>query len=430
MDLFGPASVNSVTARPADARVFGGVDTFFKDCTNPDAQDGTQILAAYLNAHLQILRHAVRGMGVTESNVDDDLLLKAIQAARLPYAVDTGAANALTITLTPTPLSWATPFSVAVKVANRNTIAGVTLGVTGLAGTRPVVRRDGSALVRGDFLANDLIVLIYDGTSMRLATLARGEVPLVTIGNPTLWVRTDGNDANDGSANDAAHAFATINGALSAAASRFVLAGRSLTIRLGNAGVYAGFNCANIPNVTIVGDTAAQDLYIISVTGGPGSLGASACTVNLSGVQVRNDSSGVVHSVQAGFGGSFILNHVTLAGSPVCHLVANPGGSIAVNGPLFITSGGAEALSAQGGNITFIAGSSLTVSNMPSFSTAFAHAYNSGGSISISGVTMSGGATGKRYLAEINASINTAGGGANFFPGDVAGTTSLGGQYV
>jgi hypothetical protein len=42
---------------------------------------------------------------------------------------------------------------------------------------------------------------------------------------------------------------------------------------------------------------------------------------------------------------------------------------------------------------------------------------------------MSGGATGKRYVAELNGVINTFGGGANYFPGNVAGTTATGGQY-
>jgi hypothetical protein len=44
--------------------------------------------------------------------------------------------------------------------------------------------------------------------------------------------------------------------------------------------------------------------------------------------------------------------------------------------------------------------------------------------------TITGTVAGKRYSATLNGTINTQGGGANFFPGDVAGTMATGGQYA
>lgn len=85
-DLLGPASApNAVTVRPSDARVFGGSDTWLQDCSSPSALDGTAIQAAYLNGILAQIRRAIRGMAITESNTDDDMLLKAIQAAGAGY---------------------------------------------------------------------------------------------------------------------------------------------------------------------------------------------------------------------------------------------------------------------------------------------------------------------------------------------------------
>lgn len=81
IDLLGPANAtNFTTVRPADTRIFGAVDTFFKDCT-PGARDGTAVQAGYLNGVLMQIRRAIRGMGIGENNADDDMLLKAIQAA-------------------------------------------------------------------------------------------------------------------------------------------------------------------------------------------------------------------------------------------------------------------------------------------------------------------------------------------------------------
>lgn len=46
------------------------------------------------------------------------------------------------------------------------------------------------------------------------------------------------------------------------------------------------------------------------------------------------------------------------------------------------------------------------------------------------GETITGTVTGTRYVATLNGVFSTNGGGANYFPGTVAGTTSYGGQYV
>lgn len=81
-DLLGPANATNVaTSRPPETRVFPAADTFFKDCTSQTAKDGTAYQASFFNGLLQQVRRAIRGMGVTENNSDDDMLLKAIQAA-------------------------------------------------------------------------------------------------------------------------------------------------------------------------------------------------------------------------------------------------------------------------------------------------------------------------------------------------------------
>jgi hypothetical protein len=87
-DLLGPANaVNFTTLRPADTRIFPADDTYFKDCT-PGARDGTAIQAAFLNGMLMQVRRAIRGMAIAEDNADDDMLLKAIQAAAAGLATE------------------------------------------------------------------------------------------------------------------------------------------------------------------------------------------------------------------------------------------------------------------------------------------------------------------------------------------------------
>jgi hypothetical protein len=83
-DLFGPASApGSVTMRPSENRSFGGPDTFFRDCSSPTIDDGTEFQAAWFNAMLANLERSVgRGNGqkgdgtnvVIEDNADDSLV--------------------------------------------------------------------------------------------------------------------------------------------------------------------------------------------------------------------------------------------------------------------------------------------------------------------------------------------------------------------
>ncbi|MEX7103004.1 hypothetical protein AB2C27_31920, partial [Pseudomonas aeruginosa] len=79
----------------------------------------------------------------------------------------------------------------------------------------------------------------------------QGQVPQITA-SPTLYVRTDGNDANDGSANTPAKAFATIAAAAAKGASAFYLGGKTLTIQLGNTGTYTGPGNLPATNGTIL----------------------------------------------------------------------------------------------------------------------------------------------------------------------------------
>lgn len=82
-NIVGPhgAGVNPTTTRPTDASSGLSSDTWFAPCVGNDPNTGTKIPAIWLNKMTALMRRAIRGMSVTESEVDDDMLLKAIQKA-------------------------------------------------------------------------------------------------------------------------------------------------------------------------------------------------------------------------------------------------------------------------------------------------------------------------------------------------------------
>lgn len=201
-DLLGPASAaNSVTVEPADARTFGGSDTWFKDCSSPTASDGTAVGASLLNAWLAQFRNAIRGTGITVDNTDNNMLLKAILSTVAPYAVDTGAVGAMVVDVNTPGFTLNDGDTIKVKFANQiigPTTIDVKNGGVDL-GTFNIVRIGGGALSTNDVLASATEVLTYVAGSFRIpqrsqdtgdilvtaATVKGGYVPLNggTIGN-------------------------------------------------------------------------------------------------------------------------------------------------------------------------------------------------------------------------------------------------------
>lgn len=79
---FGPLGPRAVTARPpADADSYGGVPTWFRDCSGAGRADGTVPTASFFNFLLGNLRYAADKAGVMVTNdqtPDQDGALHAI----------------------------------------------------------------------------------------------------------------------------------------------------------------------------------------------------------------------------------------------------------------------------------------------------------------------------------------------------------------
>lgn len=320
----------------------------------------------------------------------------------------------------------------SVFVGNTNTTAPVLVRMPNLA-DRPLVRQSGYALQPGDIVRNTWIKIRDDGTQWRIVGLAQGEA-LRVVGAATLYVRTDGSDVTgDGSANTAALAFQTIGAAI-AAVKRYAQTGAAYTIQLGIPGAYTAPNQITGVSVAIIGDPANQALYTIQGAGlgGVGLCQAYGCSVGLIGVTIANTGT-IVDSVTASTFGSLSLTNVTftcVGGSPYSHIAAYQNGSVVINGGCIIASSMGGWLRVLGG-IVSIAQVTLTFLGTPTWSAYGVTCTNIGRVQPVGTPTISGAATGPRYYVDQNSVISSSGGGANFYPGSVAGTNGgSGGQYV
>jgi hypothetical protein len=140
---------------------------------------------------------------------------------------------------------------------------------------------------------------------------------------------------------------------------------------------------------------------------------ASGTVLNVNGAQVHVGSCEFAATV-----GAF------------AHIRGGAGAVLFFDVPYRITGGAARHLSAEQGAKFYLFPGTMTIVGTPAFSAAFAWAEDGGSAIYSSSTTFSGGATGKRYHAELNGILQTYGSGINYYPGNVAGDVATGGQYL
>jgi hypothetical protein len=251
----------------------------------------------------------------------------------------------------------------------------------------------------------------------------------------TYYVRTDGSDSNTGLVNNAGGAFLTLQKAMDVIAGTLDMGGQTVTVQVG-AGTYTGamlgkvcVGQAGTSSLLFLGDATTPSNVVIDRASGY-CFGALAPGVGFrvqgfdlntaDDVGLYTDFQGVIEFLDVIFGDCGFAHTYAAHGSTV-----SLQGEYEIDGDAyahFYIDGGGHAVGFFGSAQT------MTVTGTPAF-TVFAYVFATG-TVELLNVTFSGSATGQRYQVELNAVVNTLGGGANYFPGDVAGATATGGQYA
>lgn len=263
------------------------------------------------------------------------------------------------------------------------------------------------------------------------AGLAQGIGAYIGGDELTLWVRHDGNDANDGSGNTAAAAFRTLAGAISFAMGRYGPGGKPIVLRLGLPGTYANSSLPAGSSLKIAGDSANPSNYTITNTNGLSNIACVNSYLLLTGVRLRNDVT-ARHVVDSAVGGVVDLDNVvfqTGPGTTQACVRAAYGGVVRLVGPVTFGANASNAIAVIGGSVNSVVGNDLVFSGNPQFADATISAANCG-TVYLSGTMISGTALGSRFKSSTNAVIDTGGSGVNYLPGSAAGTVSAGGIYV
>lgn len=250
----------------------------------------------------------------------------------------------------------------------------------------------------------------------------------ILTANRTYYVRTDGNDSNTGLTNSSGGAFLTIQRAIDAV-TLLDLSNYDVTIQIAD-GTYDGAVVASREwrgrgNVTLLGNTTTPANVVVKNTSGSAIQALDGARLTISGMELQSTGG---HGIVAATQGVITIGEGIRFGTCTFYQIsAHSYGEVFGYVPYSIVGGASSHMVADRHGTIQVISVTVTLTGTPAF-TYFAYATISG-VLSTNGITYSGSATGTRYSISLNAVAYTNGGGANYFPGSIAGSTATGGQY-
>jgi len=377
------------------------------------------------------------------SNADLHQLARAVQSGLLNGKDDAGTANAYSVTLVPSPLTYFKYLTVVMKVTNSNTGAS-TINVNAM-GAKNILHTDLTPLVAAEMLAGMMVCLVYDGTQFQLVwkSTAPTTGTVVLTSSRIFYVNgATGNDSNDGTAAvvGGGHGpWLTLQKAMDTIAN-YNLNGFDITINVADSTYTGGLRLkamAGSGNVFWIGNATTPANVHISTTNKIAMSGTDVGkSHNLTGFKFSSATGGSPVDEMAGIAvqgvTTLILIDCEFGACVAAQMQIHLGARIRYSGKLRVTGGATACVHcAQGGIFDSINTSPPTIALnfiVPiTYSIAFIYCSILGISQMILLSTTSGGnVTGTRFRSDLNSVINSAGGGLTYYPGTIAGVAVTG----
>lgn len=264
------------------------------------------------------------------------------------------------------------------------------------------------------------------GASLLTAATVREKL----TANRTYYVRTDGSDSNTGLANTSGGAFLTLQKAVNVVAA-LDISTFTVTVQVGDGTYTAGVTLKDpvgAGSCVLQGNTTTPSNVVISTTSADAITadgGSKLWTITGFKLQTTTSGSGLVAKGKS----KVIAAKVDHGAAAIFHIWALEGAQINLTDSYTISGGAAAHIRGSGqGSIFMTPSKTVTLSGTPAFTNFVNISLLS--YLEANSIAYSGSATGARYSAQSNAVINTNSGGASYFPGNSAGATVTGAQYL
>lgn len=284
--------------------------------------------------------------------------------------------------------------------------------------------------------------LVSLGAAIAAPAVVRAQSLFRTVmtGGRILYVRLDGSDLNDGSADDAEHAFATGQAAIEYAA-LYLDTGRSaLTVQFSDesdeAPHTAGMSLKTVPGagaVIIQGNVSTpRNCPLFVENNYPVNYPGGFSVYLVRGFWIKALTAGY-GSLRATEMGRLKFDAIDFGVTGHAHVIAARGGHNFCNGDYAISGGGLSHFYSEEAGLVHVPSRTITASGNPVFSQAFARA-TANSEIIAPANTWAGdydtSASTKKFSVESKSYIGTNFAGADYFPGGTAGTSSADSTYA
>jgi hypothetical protein len=302
-----------------------------------------------------------------------------------------------------------------------------------------MLRYDGAA-TRWRLIAGATGLLVAANNLSDLASVASARANLgvreqLSV-NRTYYVRTDGSDGNNGLANSSGGAFLTIQKAIDTVAA-LDLSTWNVTIQVAD-GTYTGAVTVTGPwvgsgSVTLQGNTTTPaNVVITTAVAGAAALSVqSGGRLAVAGFKLVSSGAGSTAGLKSS-GSAISVTGAMDFGAANRQMQASASGSITFGaGITYNISAGAvtHIFCSSSGNVA-IEGCTVTTTGTIAFSGAFVTSSFVGVVFIDSDSFAGASATGSRYSITANGVVYTAGAASTYLPGNAAGSTATGGQYI
>ena len=286
------------------------------------------------------------------------------------------------------------------------------------------IETDGSGNVRvTDYQRKSGKPLANDFTNLRERLTA----------NRTYYVRTDGSDSNTGLVDSAGGAFLTLQKSWDVVASLDLFI-YTVTVQVRDGTYTGGINATTAPvgggSVTIQGNSGTPSNVVVSTTSADAfKFNGIYVNVLVKDLKVQTTTSG--YGIQAdGPGINVSWQNIDCGACANDHIYLTSGASGVVTGNYSITGAATSHIRLNRGALLASSSRTVTLTGTLNFANGFIRADASAQAAYFSSSFTGGTITGTRYVLTMLGGVNTFGGGANYFPGNAAGTTATGAQYA
>lgn len=260
-----------------------------------------------------------------------------------------------------------------------------------------------------------------------------GPVPVLTAPKTYYVNAATGSDANDGLT--VATPFLTVQKALTIS-NTFNMNGFGITINVANGtyiGPFHGYQINGTGSISIVGNVASPSAVVFASATGS-ALIFNGGPYDVTGVKFTCTGT-ISGDIGAGLwpvGGAVSVGACEFGACVSAHIAASGLAQVNINGPLTISGAAAVHMDADAQSIILLNAlnpPALTITGTPNFSSAFIVA-NDLSVVRGKYSSITGTATGSRYIANTNSIVNSGGMGISYYPGNAAGTLNSGSQYA